>query len=148
MQANFCQHFLADGSRCQAVAIRDLKYCRHHARYYDPADLPVAKADYMPPIPDHPDAPLLSVHHAVRTFLAGNIDEKTCRLLIHAAQVEGRMLHQRLAHEKLADERSREAKKEQEAQQRVEARTNAILDVLRQHGYRERKPEVEGQSQS
>ena len=139
MQANFCEHYMADGKRCQGIAVRDLRYCRHHARYYDPGDLPRAKPDYVPPIPDHPDAPLLSVYQAVRTFLAGNIDEKMCRLLIHAAEVEARMLHQRLAHEKLADERTRQAKKEQELKERIESRTNAMIEALRQHGYREKQ---------
>ena len=131
MQANICQHYKTDGAKCQSVAIQNSQYCRHHARYYDSADLPAATPGYVPPVPDHPDAALLAVHQATRAFLDAKIDEKTCRLLIYAAQVEGRMLHQRLAHEKLADERARQAKKDIAAQEKYDADEKELLKGFR-----------------
>lgn len=140
MQANMCQHQKTDGTQCQAVAYRNLNYCRHHARYYDQSDLPAAGADFVPPIPDHPDAALLAVHQATRSFLAGKIDAPTCRLLIYAAQIESNILQQRLGHEKLAYQRARELKKEQDGQKHAESRTHAFLEALRKNGYQEAQP--------
>jgi len=137
MQAELCQHQKPDGTPCQCVANRSSKYCRHHARYYDPNDIPAGKPDFEPPIPDHPDAHLLSVHQATRAFLSGKIDAQACRLLIYAARVESSILQQRIALERLAYERAREQKKELAAQQHAQSRTLEFLEALRENGYRQ-----------
>jgi hypothetical protein len=133
MQANLCQHRKTDGAPCQAAAYRNGNYCRHHARYYDLTDVPAGRPDYLPAVPDHPDAALLTVHQATRAFLAGKIDAGTCRTIIYAAQVASSILGQRLAYERLALDRARELERQREEEGRSQRRTEAFLEALRQH---------------
>lgn len=135
MQANLCEHQKPDGTQCRCVANRDGKYCRHHARYYDPTDMPEGREDFTPPIPDHPESHLLAVHQATRAFLAGNIDAETCRLLIYAARVESNILRQQIDMDRIAHQRAREEKQELARQQNAEARAQAILAAVRERGY-------------
>ena len=140
MQANMCQHQKPDGTTCQCVATRNSNYCRHHARYYDLADIPAGRPDFLPPIPDHPDANLLSIHQAKRALLAGKIDIPTFRALVFAARVESAILCHKSSDERFAYRRDRELKREQQLQQRADSRTQRFLDALHQQGYKDSTP--------
>jgi len=118
------------GLKCEAPAIRDKNYCRHHIRFYDANDFPAGRTDYTPAVPDQPEAALLSVHQATRAFLAGKIDAPTCRLLIYAAQVSSHIMGQRLAHDRHAEQLDREQLKEIAAEERAEAVAKALVQSI------------------
>ena len=106
MEVKACTHLTFSGKKCEAPALSGLDYCRHHVRYYDANDMPAANGEYVPAPPDAPDAALLTVHQATRAFLAGKIDDKTCRLLIYAAQVESQILHRKMSHDRMVKDSS------------------------------------------
>ncbi len=130
MEAKLCEHRTLGGLKCEAPALRDRAYCRHHIRFYDPQDVPSGRADYSPAVPDVPEAALLSVHQATRAFLADKIDEKTCRLLIYAAQVNSQIMGQRLAHERFSVQLDRDDLKRVAEEERADAVLRAILKAV------------------
>jgi len=139
METKLCEHRTLGGNKCDAPALRDRAYCRHHLRFYDPQDMPAGRTDYAPAVPDAPEAALLSVHQATRAFLAGKIDEKTCRLLIYAAQVNSQIMGQRLAHQRHVEHVEQEYFKQIAA----EDRANALLQhAIRAIGKGEDSPEI------
>ena len=129
-----CDHWLPTGIRCAAPALGGKNYCRHHNRFYDAEQLPAPGTTYVPPVPDHPEAALLSVHQAVRAFLAGRIDEKSCRLLIWAAQIESSILRSQATLERVAYHRALVSEREEErdaaARQNVEREFGALFKTL------------------
>ena len=130
METKTCEHRTIGGLKCEAPALRERAYCRHHIRFYDPQDFPSGKVDYLPAIPDAPEAALLSVHQATRAFLAGKIDEKTCRLLIYAAQVNSHIMAQRLAEHRFSVQLDRDDCKRVAAEKRADALLAEVVKAL------------------
>jgi len=130
METKICEHRTVGGRKCEAPALRDRAYCRHHIRFYDPQDIPSGRLDYAPAVPDAPDAVLLTVHQATRAFLAGKIDEKTCRLLIYAAQVNSHIMAQRLAEHRFEVQLDRDDCKRIAEEKRADALLAEVVKAL------------------
>lgn len=130
METKICEHRTIGGRKCEAPALRDRAYCRHHIRFYDPQDFPSGRSDYTPAVPDAPEAALLSVHQATRAFLAGKIDEKTCRLLIYAAQVNSHIMAHRLAEHRFEVQLDRDDCKRVADEKRADALVSEVVKAL------------------
>jgi hypothetical protein len=130
MEVKNCEHRTIGGNKCGAPALRDRAYCRHHIRFYDPQDVPSGRPDYLPAVPDAPEAALLSVHQATRAFLAGKIDERTCRLLIHAARINSQIMAQRLAEHRFSVQLDRDDLKRVAEEERADVLLREILRAM------------------
>ena len=130
MEMKVCEHRTIGGNKCGSPALRDRAYCRHHLRFYDPQDFPAGKADYSPAVPDAPEAALLAVHQATRAYLSGKIDEKACRLLIYAAQVNSQIMGQRLAHHRFSVQLDRDDLKRVAEEERADVLLREILRAM------------------
>lgn len=86
MQAALCEHIKTDGKKCEAVALRDQKYCYYHDRYKHD-NLPSGMGNYDAPVFEDSRSILLGVHQTMTAMLSGRLDPKLAGLALYGYQV-------------------------------------------------------------